>query len=514
MNSVSQTTTSMEYQAKAFHSAHWGDHQTSLTAVVYAREQKISTPRTVTQSLPQRNMGAAFRGSYGFKSKYFVEASVGINGSERFAEKNRVGAYPAFGAAWVASKENFFNSTSNWLDFLKFRFSYGRVGNDGVIKNPRFVYLENIAGDVGPYRQKSYPLAPAFYNIYAYGNPDTTWEIAETANFGTEIKLFNNLIDINFDLYQEIRHNIYSYRTTLPASMGLYSAPLDNIGKVRARGIDFSGKIQKAFSSDFWFILNGTFTYNKAKYLEIEEAAGKPHYQRKKGREISQQFGYIAEGLFQDQDEINSSPFQSGKVQPGDIKYRDVDENGMIDVNDAVPIGHPETPRIIYGFSGTMHYKGLEFNIGFQGSGDRSFWINPKEVSPFYENKALLTAFAKDHWTAENQKNMPLWPRLSNQNIIEHNPQEDYYADDASETRKSTYFMRNGRFLRCTNIELGYYLPKSWLEKIKMKKVKIYCRANNPFIISDFKLWDVELGESGFNYPIQKTYSLGVNMSF
>lgn len=296
--------------------------------------------------------------------------------------------------------------------------------------------------------------------------------------------------------------------------MGLHMDPLANTGKAESKGIDFSGKIQHAFSNDFWFILNGTFTYNKATYKEIEEASGKPWYQMKKGNEISQQYGYIAEGLFIDQDEIDNSPFQGGEVQPGDIKYKDIDNNGIIDNRDATAIGYPETPRIIYGFNTFIHYKKFEFSCAFQGCGNRAFWIDPQQVSPFYKNRALLTAFAKDHWTPESTKERPLWPRLSVNNLTLHNPQEKFDSDIDNERRRSTYFMQNGKFLRCKKIELAYYLNSKFLEKAKIKNFKIYCSANNPFIISGFKIWDVELGNNGFNYPIQKTYTLGVNLSF
>ena len=188
-------------------------------------------------------------------------------------------------------------------------------------------------------------------------------------------------IDINtLDAFQEIRHNILGNRTTVPAAVGIEVPPLANIGKARMRGVDFSGKIQHAFSPDFWLILNGTFTYSKTIFQEIDEATDKPEWQIMKGQEISQQIGYIAEGLFRDQAEIDNSPTQGGDVMPGDIRYRDLNNDGVIDVNDATYIGFPETPRMIYGFQGFLNYKNWEFNFAFQGSGKRSFFINPESI--------------------------------------------------------------------------------------------------------------------------------------
>lgn len=512
-DSYTLASTTMDYDFRILHTAAWGKHQTSFTAVMSMQENDLNNPQDVLTSLPNRNLGYSARATYGYNDRYFAEASFGYNGSERFSNSNKMGFFPAFGLAWLASKENFMKSTSGWLDYLKFRFSYGKVGNDGVIEDPRFVYLQDV-GEIEMFGLDDKRTKKRGVLVRHYGNPETTWEISEQTNLGVDFKMFKGLIDVNMDIYQATRHNVYDLRFTLPASMGLALPPLDNSGKVRSRGIDLTGKIQKSFSNDFWIMLNGTFTYSDTKIIQIEEAAGKPEWQKRKGHSVSQQFGYIAEGLFQDQAEIDNAPDQGeGKLMPGDIRYRDVDGNGKIDVNDAVAIGYPEIPKIIYGFTGFVHYKNFEFDFAFQGSGNRSFWIDPVKVSPFYGERALLTAFANDHWTEENHKNMPLWPRLSTDNIMEHNPQELYYRN-GKPTIKSTYFMRNGKFLRCTKLELAYYLNKNWAKKFRLKKCKFYARVSNPFIISDFKLWDVELGESGFNYPIQRYYTLGMNISF
>ena len=509
--SGSHTQTTYGSQLMLMHAAAWKDHQTSFTAVLTTQEIDNNIPDNITASLPQRNLGFSARGTYGYKNKYFWEASFGYNGSERFAKKNKMGFFPAMGVAWVASSENFLLSATKWLTYLKFRLTYGKVGNDGIIKDPRFVYLQNIITE--EYAGISKDPYPSYkFVILDYGNENIQWEVSEQANFGVDIKLFDGLIDITADIYQEIRHNIYAERTTIPTSIGLHQNPNDNVGKVRSRGFDFSGKIQYAFNEDLWFIFNSTFTFNKAVFLEIEEPANTPEWQKKEGREISQQIGYIAEGLFQDQREIINAPYQGGDVMPGDIRYRDINGDGIIDVNDAVPIGYPTTPRFNYGFNGFLHYKDFEFTFSFQGTGNRSFWINPSAISPFFGSRAVLRAIANDHWSVDNQTDFPFWPRLSTKNITEHNPQES--LKDGEQQRLSTYFMRSGRFLRCRSIELAYYLKSEWLKKYKIKRCKFYVRANNPFIISDFNLWDVELGGNGFNYPIQKTYSFGVNLSF
>jgi tonB-linked outer membrane protein, susC/ragA family len=505
-------TTQLTYEVQAIHTSAWDDHQASLQGVLNAQETTTDVGSSVLDGIPHRNMSLSMRGTYGFKDKYFMEASFGYNGSERFDEKHQWGFFPAVGVAWIASRENFLaNNTAHWLSFLKFRFSWGEVGNDGILENPRYTHLPVIGKAQKPDPRPNYDLVNRRV-MSSYPNSKIKWEIAEQMNLGVETKFFDGLLELNADIYQEIRHNILDYRYTMPATVGLEEYQLANVGNARSRGIDLSGKIQHAFNTDFWMILNGTFTYSKAVYLKIEEATDKPAWQRKKGKEISQVVGYIAEGLFRDEAEIYNSPHQDGQLAPGDIRYRDLNGDGKIDVNDATYIGFPETPRMIYGFSGFFNYKNWEFSFSFQGSGKRTFFMDPMKINPFYGGRAMLSEIYKSHWSVDNMAERPFWPRLSTNPISTHNPQEDW--DSGAEIRKSTYFMRECSFLRCTAIELAYNLPSDLMRKFRLSNVKFYARVNNPFLISNFKVWDVELGESGFNYPIQRTFALGLNVSF
>lgn len=510
----SQTNTQLAYELRAYHTAAWGDHQTSLTLVGNAQQMTTTEGSDVLDSFEHRNMGVSMRGTYGFKDRYFVEASFGYNGSERFSKKNKMGFFPAVGGAYVLSNEKFWKPIEKVIPFMKLRATWGKVGNDGVINKPRFVYLPTLQLGGGTDPRPGTGVANATsYRVQSYGNEDIKWEIAEQVNFGLETKLFNGLFDIQVDAYQEIRHNILDYRRIIPANMGVEYFQLDNIGKARSRGIDFSGKIQHAFSHDFWVIFNSTFTYNKSTFLELEEASDTPEWQKKVGHDLSQQIGYIAEGLFADQEEIDNAPKQNGDVQPGDIRYRDINGDGVISMEDAVHIGYPTTPQIIYGFSAFISYKGFEWNMAFQGSGNRTFFIDPASITPFYGNKAMLRAIADDHWSTDNMNRNAFWPRLSTNSIIYHN-QEENRNQSKTATVYSTFFMRECSFLRCTAMEFAYNFPQRMLRKAGVKNLKLYVRATNPFIITNFKLWDVELGGNGFNYPIQKSYSVGMNFSF
>ncbi len=510
------TDTRVTYEGRLYHTAAWGNHQTSATGVFQMYERTFSPIPNVLDGMPQRNLSYSARFSYGYKNRYFIEASGAYNGSERFAKHNRMGFFPSVGGAWVISGEEWMKPLMNVLPYLKLRVSYGKVGNDGIISTPRYVYLPTLgASQEQIYAPK--PNSPDKYNrkmIVAYPNENIQWEIAETVNLGLDANFFNGIVEIQTDFYQEKRHNIISQRLNIPASMGIEVPPLDNVGRTCSRGIDFSGKIQHQFSRDLWVILNGTFTYNKTTFDYIDEAIDKPVWQRKKGKEISQQMGYIAEGLFRDYAEIANTPRQDGDVMPGDIRYRDINNDGVINVEDAVFIGYPETPRLVYGFSGFVNWKNFEFNFSFQGSGKRTFFVNPMAISPFAGNHAMLKAIADDHWSEENMDRHAFWPRLSTDLISQHNPYEDWYNEENAEIRKSTYFMRECRFLRCKSISLAYNLPRKWMDKLKMQNAKFTVSTNNPFCFTDFKLWDVELGENGFNYPIQRTYSVGLSVSF
>lgn len=514
---TSTTDTRVTYTGTLLHTAAWGDNQTSLTGVAQMQERTFTPTTSVLDGQPQRNLTFSGRASYGYKNRYFAETSFGYNGSERFDEHNRFGFFPAVGGAWVATSEPWMKKTQSWLDYLKFRLSYGKVGNDGVISTPRFVFLPtlDVVGvglDVEPYSSTTFDRD----RVVSYANNNIQWEVAEQSNLGIEAKLFKGALELQADFYREVRHNIISLRYNIPASMGIELPPLDNVGKTLSKGVDLSVKFQKAFTPDFWVILNGTMTYNKVIYKEIEEASNKPAWQLKKGQEISAPIGYIAEGLFRDQAEIDNSPRQDGDVMPGDIKYRDLNGDNVIDVNDATFIGYPETPRLVYGFNGFINYKRVEFNFAFQGSGQRSFFLNAYELSPFVNDHAMLTAIYEDHWSEDNQSLHPFWPRLSTYNIAQHNPEEGWGADTGTgaDIRKSTYFLRNCSFLRCTSLELAYNFGPNTLKRWGMRNLKLYARVNNAFAITNFKLWDVELGTNGFNYPIQRTYSLGFNVSF
>ena len=229
-------------------------------------------------------------------------------------------------------------------------------------------------------------------------------------------------------------------------------------------------------------------------------------YRYQVGHSVAQSFGLIAERLFIDEYDVANAPAQQfGDYMAGDIKYRDMNGDELITDNDAVPIGYPTSPELIYGFGGTTGYKGFDFSFFFQGSGKSSFFINPENITPFVRNggaqNGLLTAIANDYWSEENRNIYAFFPRLS-----------DYFVHNNN--RQSTWWMRNGEFLRLKNIELGYNLPRSVADHYKLKSLRLYFNMMNVFTISNFKMWDVEMGGNGLGYPIQRTYNFGIQVNF
>ena len=231
------------------------------------------------------------------------------------------------------------------------------------------------------------------------------------------------------------------------------------------------------------------------------------------GTMLNQQFGYIAERLFVDDKEVNASPsqiFGGNLPKGGDIKYRDLNGDGRITVADRAPIGYPTVPQIVYGFGFSINYKGLEFNTRFQGQSRVSLFIDPRSVSPFVippspqiqSQSQVLKAFADNHWSEENQNLYALYPRMGvSSQAIENNLQ------------RSTWWMRDGSFLRLKTAEIGYALPREIIRRFHMKYCRIYVNGMNLFNITKFNLWDPELGGNGFSYPIQKVYNIGLNIN-
>ncbi|MFV0268416.1 MAG: SusC/RagA family TonB-linked outer membrane protein, partial [Draconibacterium sp.] len=480
--------------------------------VMTARESLSGNAGDLQSSLPFRNLGVAGRVTFGYDSRYFVEANFGYNGSERFSKEHRFGFFPSAGLGWVVSNELFWSENlKRVISNLKLKGTYGVVGNDQIgADEDRFFYLSNVDLDNS---NRGYQFGNNFnysrpgVSISRYADSNISWETAYKTNIGIELGLLKK-INLQTDYFTETRANILQTRANIPSSMGLQATPSANIGEASAEGIDVSIDYNEYLSQDLWITMRSNFTYadNRFKYYEEPDYSATP-WRSRIGQNISQLWGYVAERLFVDEEEVRNSPPQFGDYMAGDIKYRDINKDGTIDSRDMVPIGYPTSPKIIYGFGASIGNKLLDFSFFFQGSAMSSFWIDYAAMTPFSDtqenaigNNAMARFIKESHWSEEQRDIYATWPRLSAY-AIENNNQ------------RNTWFIRNGAFLRLKSAEIGITLPKKWLAPIGVKHCRIYTSGTNLLTFSKFKLWDPEMGGSGLGYPVQRVINAGIQIS-
>lgn len=485
-------------------------HGLSGLLVFTARNQLEGGASSLIESLAHRNLGLSGRFTYNYDKRYFLEYNFGYNGSERFAAKERFGFFPSAGLGWIISNEKWYPvGLKNTLNMLKLKATYGLVGNDAIGQAAhRFFYLSEVNMNDGSYGAEFGDEFKNTYNgvsISKYENAKITWERSYKTNFGVEARMFD-MLDLQVDYYTEKRTGILLSRSYIPTTMGLMATPMSNLGEAEGHGIDFQMDLQKSFSSGWWISGRANFTYSKARYTKYEEIdQSLTHWLSKLNQPVSQRWGFVAERLFVDEAEVRNSPVQFGDYGEGDIKYRDINGDGIISDLDMVPIGYPTEPELIYGFGLSTGYKGFDFSVFFQGLGRESFWIDVNQTSPFVKDggkvKQLLKYYADDHWSENNRDIYALWPRLSTK-VVENN------------AKTSTWFMRDGSFLRLKSLELGYTLPNKYTRKISMDSFRVYLSGTNLWCWSKFDLWDPEQAGHAFNYPTQRVYNIGVQVSF
>ncbi|MDR0698743.1 MAG: TonB-dependent receptor [Tannerella sp.] len=465
-------------------------------------------------SLPNRNIGLAGRLAYNYDLRYFGEFNFGYNGSERFAKNNRFGFFPSVGAAWLVSNEDFFDPLKDKMTTLKLKVTYGLNGLDQIGDDAdRFYYLSNVTmnADRSVNWGTNMNENPGGVDVSRYANFSIGWEKSYKLNGGIEVVLNNGFSTI-IDIFRERRENILVDRI-IPNTMGIIPAVKANLGKAEGKGIDIELNYEKSFNKDFWITARGTFTYASSKVIEWEE----PDYSStpwlsKVGYSVKQHWGLIAERLFIDDEEVRNSPTQFGVYGAGDIKYRDVNGDGVISSLDEVPIGHPEVPEINYGFGPSVGYKNMDFSFFFTGSGRQSFWFDLGKITPFMNGNytggendgllgqtAIIQAFADSYWSESNRDVYAMWPRLSNSYVLNN-------------MQSSTWFMQDASFLRLKNVEIGYTLPGDLLKKFSLTNLRLYVSGTNLMSFSRFKLWDPEMAGNGLGYPVQRVFNVGINI--
>ncbi len=496
--------------------------------VKFTEDQNITTQNLgddIKNSISRKNKGLAAQLTYNYKNRYFLDGNFGYNGSENFSDGHRWGFFPAYSLAWNIGEEPFIQEKFPMINMFKIRYSHGKVGSDAT-GNDRFPYLYTIA-------RHSYKDGDNDVSIpgYTFGQTagtneyrgtrytqvasmDVTWEVAKKDDIGVDLVLFDNKFSLTVDYFSEHRTGIYMARKYLSAIVGLQSTPKANVGSVSSKGFDGNFKYEQRFG-DVNFTIRGNMTYSKNKIGDYDEEYNVYSYQYQRGYRVGQVRGLIAEGLFKDYDDIRNHPKQMfGDVQPGDIKYKDVNGDGIVDGLDECAIGATDRPNLIYGLGVSVAWKGFDFNLHFQGAGKSTFMTYGKCVYAFSENQwgNIFKGMLDDRWVdastaailgiQANEDPNATYPRLS-------------YGGNSNNFRNSTFWLRDGRYLRLKNLDFGYTLPKQIVNKIHFQNIRFYVSGTNLFFISKkFGMWDPEsLQPRGEDYPITKSITAGVQVS-
>ncbi|MCC6290446.1 MAG: TonB-dependent receptor [Chitinophagaceae bacterium] len=461
-----------------------------------------------SSELKQRGM--IFRLTYAYDAQYLFEASGRYDGHYVFAPGKRYQLFPAFSAGWRISEEKFMQRFT-WLDNLKIRGSYGESGAlpyiGGVLAPFQYLSAFSLLGNNaifgGASSQGLRETAP--------GNLEITWEKAKKTNIGFELSIFKGLFNIEADYFIEKRDDILmANQNKVPAEYGI-GLPQSNSAAVNNRGFDMSISSSYNVAKDFNIGLMVNVTYAKNKYVQIFElpATYDNPNRRQTGRPIGTQFGYHAVRLFQQSDDKNNNGTidageydvaQFGTLRPGDIMYEDVNGDKKIDANDLKVIGNPSTPQLIYGFSPTISFKGLDLNLLFQGAGAGSFYLNGQAAYPF-SNSGSAVASTLDYWTPENPD--AKYPRVLPQ-------------PSQNSTQGSDWWIRKINYLRLKSAELGYTLPTRLTSKAHLQTARFFVSGQNMLTwAKDMKDFDPEISVSNGNYyPQQKVVTVGLNVTF
>ena len=502
------------------------DHRVSAL-FLFNQQSKLLYPKgTLEDAIPYRMMGIAGRATYSWKDRYFAEFNIGYNGAENFSPKHRFGTFPAFGVGWVVSNEKFWQPLSKAVSFLKIRYTDGKVGNSEV-SDRRFMYLDQMKEN-GDYGYKFGPNGTKWSGYETVNMAvDLIWEESRKQDLGIDLKLFNDDLSIVFDLFKERRENILLKREhSIPSFLGYNtSAPYGNIGIIENKGFDGTIEYNKRINKDWVIALRGNVTFNKDKWIQGELPEQKYEWMNQYGHNINGVKGYVAEGLFTQTEiddmarweslsdankAITPKPFASqfGTVKAGDIKYKDLNNDGQIDAYDQTYISRGDVPTTVYGFGFTVGWKDLSVGMMFQGVAGAERVLNGSSVNPFNGGGGSGNLYSNigDRWTEENPDQNAFYPRLS------------YGSETTSNInnfQKSTWWMRNMNFLRLKTLQISYNLPKPWVNKVHLKNAAVYVMGTNLFTLSRFKLWDPELNtDNGASYPNTTSYSVGINFTF
>ena len=489
-------------EAQVNYARKFGKHDVTAMALYMQNDYRSKA------DLAKRYQGLVGRVTYAWDDRYLAEFNAGYNGSENFMKGKRFGFFPAFSIGWRLSNEPFMQKYSDWLNNLKIRASYGQVGND--------VYQVNGVQQRFLYEQKWSQITNDYYfgttgqtGIYdaQYPNYGVTWERAHKYNVGIEFGFFNGMLTGNVDVFYEKRNDILTTYLTRPEWVGVVMAAA-NLGKTKNQGYEIELKHSNHIGSDFHYTIGFNFSHARNEILSMDEPSIKTDYRKREGHPINQYFGLICDGYVTQADlDSGNLPVSrfSSDVKVGDLKYRDMNQDGFIDDRDETFIGYSDIPENMYALNLSANYKNWGFSVMFQGV---------DHVSRYYDAEAM---FAFINGGKVKEHHLERWnPAESEAYNLAHAKYPLLHYNDYGDhnQRQNSYFLKNGAFLRLKNIELSYTLPERWSHKVGMSDCRLYINANN------LVTWDhldglTDPESNGSNrFPIMKTVNFGVNIKF
>jgi len=463
-------------------------------------------PLTDLTAIPKRYIGFSGRATYSYDDTYMIEGNIGYTGSEAFEKGKKFGVFPAVSLGWVPTQYKFMRDNLSVLDYLKFRGSYGVVGNDRM--DTRFPYL-TLMGPTGSGLWNS----GNGYTETQVGSNNLIWETATKANFGIDAKFLKNKFDFSVDFFQDIRSGIYQQRASIPEEMGLVSLPFANVGKMKSWGVDGHLSFTQKINKDAYFVLRANFTQAKNVVLQYEEAIVRYPYQSTVGYTYNVQRGLIALGLFKDEADVKNSPRQTftNEVLPGDIKYKDVNGDGVIDDYDKVPLNYSDVPQIQYGYATEFNWKNWNISVLFEGVARVQYFEAGRGFYPFDAKEVgnVLDIVAADHWTsrdisgsAATENPNARFPRLT-------------YGYSGNNSRNSTFWLTDGSYLRLKNVQISYMMKTDFLKRAGIKNATFSIIGDNLHVWDKVKIFDPgQANSNGAAYPLQRVVTLQMNLKF
>lgn len=480
--------------------AYWSDYSTAnWTALLTA--------------IPKRYNSYASRFSYSYNDTYMVEFNMGYTGSEAFEKGKKFGWFPAVSLGWSPTQYKWYQDRNFFVNYLKFRASYGIVGNDRLTwdDSVRFPYLTLVGSSGSGIWNNGTGLTET-----QVGSSNLRWEKAKKYNFGIDARFFHERFELTMDFFKDIRSGIYQQRQSVPEEVGMVSLPWANVGEMKSWGADGHISYTQPFGrgNDKYLVVRANYTQSMNEITHYEEDIKRYPYQSAVGYQNGINRGLIALGLFKDETDIQNSPRQDfGTYMPGDIKYKDVNGDGVVNSDDVVPLKYSYVPQIQYGFATEFNWKNFNVSVLFEGVSRVTYFRGGNMYQPFSGSKTgnVITDFAdpSNRWisceisgTAATENPNAKYPRL-------------YYGGSGNNSQNSTFWLADGSYLRLKNVQISYTLKNDFFAKFGLQKAVISVIGDNLAVWSKEKILDPsQAGDNGTAYPLQRVYTLQLNLTF